>query len=193
MADCKAVHVPDRHRAIIVVQHDVGLAVQVEIAGAGDMPVRPRLATTAEWLIWSPVISQMATLPLLFCNSTSVWLSSLKSPVPSICQFGQGLGPSRIGRSSNRLCPRRATVPLSFCNNASVWPSLQKFPVLSICHAGPGSATKPDNPSVGAALAKRRPRRLCLPEDIRGVAAKENAGAFFEAVRARVRAERAVV
>lgn len=30
-ADRKAVHVPDRHRAIVVLQHDIGLAVLVEI------------------------------------------------------------------------------------------------------------------------------------------------------------------
>jgi hypothetical protein len=36
MADCKAVHVPGRRRTIVVVQHNVGLAVQVEIAGASS-------------------------------------------------------------------------------------------------------------------------------------------------------------
>ena len=36
--DLATIHVPDPDRAIVVLQHDVGHAVLVEIAGVGDMP-----------------------------------------------------------------------------------------------------------------------------------------------------------
>jgi hypothetical protein len=36
-----AIHVPDRHRPIVILQRDVGLAVQVEVACPFNVPVSP--------------------------------------------------------------------------------------------------------------------------------------------------------
>ncbi len=38
-----AVHGPDHGRAVVVLPQDVGLAVAVEVAGALDLPARPRI------------------------------------------------------------------------------------------------------------------------------------------------------
>ena len=39
----RAVHQPDRRRAVAALPQDVGLAVAVEVAGALDLPARPRI------------------------------------------------------------------------------------------------------------------------------------------------------
>jgi hypothetical protein len=47
LADCRAVHVPDGDRATVILQHEVGLAVAVEIASADDMPRGARVGDRA--------------------------------------------------------------------------------------------------------------------------------------------------
>src|ERR1700722_14887351 len=41
--DLTTIHIPDRDRTVVILQRDVGHAVLVEIAGAGDMPVGARV------------------------------------------------------------------------------------------------------------------------------------------------------
>ena len=62
-----AVHQPDRWRPIAVLPQDVGLAVAVEVAGALDLPARPRIerADGTHGHGFMPSISQIAGVPSL--------------------------------------------------------------------------------------------------------------------------------
>ena len=89
------VHLPHRDVAAGVLPQDVGLAVAVEIADAGDLPaVRDRRTDDGARRYRGPFISQIATLPLVFCHRMSDLPSPLKSPVPAKCQLGPGSAPT---------------------------------------------------------------------------------------------------
>src|ERR1700677_3904167 len=113
----------------------------------------PGLATTADWLIWPPLISQTATLPLSFCSAMSVLPSPLKSPTPSTCQEGPGLATTSPDRSVAPCICHTATEPLVFCNKiseASEAPPLKNEPVHTCNQLEPGSApSKAAAESVG--------------------------------------------
>ena len=86
--ECRAVHQPDRRRAVVVLPQDVGLAVAVEVAGALDVPARARIRADEPPPIESRCRSSARSpaVPLSFCHRMSALPSPLKSPLPSTCQ-----------------------------------------------------------------------------------------------------------
>ena len=110
----RAVHQPDRGLAVVVLPEDVGLAVAVEVAGIDHVPVGARVGTdgrAGDTLV--PFISQIAAWPLSFCQRMSSLPSPLKSPAPSTCQLGPGIGARPTG-AGHRSVP--------FISQIAAWP-----------------------------------------------------------------------
>ena len=87
----RAVHRPDRRRAVAPLPQDVGAAIAVDIKLSGlKGPTAPTKVVVV------PSISQIAGVPSLPCHRMSERPSPLKSPVPLICQLGPGLNEPAI-------------------------------------------------------------------------------------------------
>ena len=116
----------------VVLPQDVGLAVAVVVAGALDVPARPRIRadSTHRRSGFMPFISQIAGWPLSFCHRMSDLPSLLKSPVPLICQLGPGFGPAAPPPIRFRpFISQMRGLPSLFCHRMSDLPSLLKSPV----------------------------------------------------------------
>ena len=111
--------------AVVVAPQDVALAVAVEVAGAGDVPVESR--PCRRWLltaIWLPFICQIASVPLSLRHRMSLLPSPLKSPVADHVPVAA----DRAERGACRRCgcrssARSPTVPSSLRHRMSVLPS----------------------------------------------------------------------
>ena len=80
------------------------------------VPVVPCIGSDGV-VMFVPLISHIAGVPLSFCHWMSDLPSPLKSPVPSTCQLGPGLEPTQLVRS--RSCHSSARSPASRCRSAT--------------------------------------------------------------------------
>src|ERR1700728_3760249 len=122
--------------------------------GLARCQLAPGLATSMPWLSWSPFISQMPTLPSVFCNKRTVWPLPLKSPVPTTFQLGAGLATTLAWLIWSPFIFQMPTVPSVFCTTMSLLPSPLKSPTPSTCQEGPGLATTSADRSVAPCICQ---------------------------------------
>ena len=130
-------HPHAEHAVRLVLPHEIGLAIAVDVACARDDPVCIRILGTLSSVAavaLNPFISQTASQPSSCCQMMSALPSPFTSATPRIFQpVSRGSSSPRPGR--RRSVPRMshtATVPsLVFCHTRSANPSPLRSPLPS--------------------------------------------------------------
>ena len=131
------VRIPKVGVAVGVAPEDVGLAVAIEVADAGDRArgadadLRRRVQPPTP----VPFISQIATAPLALRQRMSDLPSPLKSPTPATCQAVSARPSATLVRPAGAVHQPDRDSAVALRQRMSDLPSPLKSPVPTICQA----------------------------------------------------------